>query len=143
MPYLLCGSCLDDDTIDQIVPVLNPLGTGTGLRWGPQALEHLVEIYISPNGDHLWEVTTAAPAGGDGSAESLGAARYFLSELEKMTGGDVGGGGAGGGAISNATMRRRYEHTKTKHGVPTAISFVHVSLIMSSTARSVKRCPSP
>lgn len=72
-------------------------------------MEHLIEIYISPNGDHLWEVATAAPAGGDGSTESLGAARYFLSELEKMSGsgGQSGGGGGVGGASSKATTRRR------------------------------------
>ncbi|CAM9658825.1 unnamed protein product, partial [Ectocarpus fasciculatus] len=55
-------------------------------EWGAQALEHLIEIYISPNGDHLWEVVS--PQGGDGSAESLGVARFFLSELQKISGGD-------------------------------------------------------
>ncbi|CAM9525783.1 unnamed protein product, partial [Hapterophycus canaliculatus] len=75
-------------------------------EWGQQALEHLVEIYLSPNGDHLWEVATTAP-GGDTSAESLGVARFFISELQKISRGDGRNGAGAGGAASKALMRRR------------------------------------
>ena len=80
------------------------------IRWGPRALEHLIEIYISPNGDHLWEVATAAASGDGSSSESLGVARFFLSELEKMGRGDGrngGGAGGAGGAAGKAVVRRR------------------------------------
>lgn len=83
---------------------------GHEFRWGAHALGHLIEIYTSPNGDHLWEVATAA-ASGAGSAESLGVARFFLSELEKMGRGDSRSGGGAGGAASKAAMRRRCAKT--------------------------------
>lgn len=78
----------------------------TDFRWGARALQHLIEIYVSPNGDHLWEVATAAP-GGEGSAESLGTAKVFLSELQKMTRGDGRSSSGAGGATSKEVMRRR------------------------------------
>lgn len=87
---------------------IRPLNLGRSaltclVRWGTQALEHLVEIYISPNGDHLWEVASTAPSGG-GMAESLGVAKHFLSELKKM------GKGQGEGAAADKSrtgMKRR------------------------------------
>lgn len=84
-------------------------------RWGAHALEHLIEIYISPNGDHLWEVATAAASGDGSSSESLGVARFFLSELEKMGRGDGRSGGGAGGAASKAVMRRRCAKRVTVH----------------------------
>lgn len=66
-------------------------------------MENLIEIYISPNGDHLWEVANS-PSSGDGFAESLGVAKYFLSELKKMGRGKGGGVGA---SKSKTGMRRR------------------------------------
>ncbi|CAM9585064.1 unnamed protein product [Ectocarpus sp. 4 AP-2014] len=82
-------------------------------RWGAQALEHLIEIYISPNGDHLWEVVTS-PQGGDGSAESLGIARFFLSELQKISRGD-GRSGAGATRRTNKeAIRLRYLESAVK-----------------------------
>lgn len=76
------------------------------IRWGRQALEHLIEIYLSPNGDHLWEVASTAP-GGDGYAEALGVAKKLLLELEQTS----GGGRGGGGGSSKAGMRRRSVNT--------------------------------
>lgn len=68
---------------------------------------HLIEIYISPNGDHLWEVVTAPASGRDGSSESpLGVARKLLSELEEISGRDGGNSGAGA-SISKDNMRIR------------------------------------
>ncbi|CAN0392522.1 unnamed protein product, partial [Pylaiella littoralis] len=96
-------------------------------EWGVRALEHLVEIYVSPNGDHLWEVAAAAP-GGEGSAESLGTARFFLSELQNMSRGNGRSGGGAGGATSEEVMRRRYLESvvkmmgRDKEGIDAAIA---------------------
>lgn len=76
-------------------------------RWGAQALEHLIEIYISPNGDHLWEVVTS-PQGGEGSTESLEIARFFLSELQKISRGDSRSGAGATGGTNKAAIRLRY-----------------------------------
>ncbi|CAN0534330.1 unnamed protein product, partial [Ectocarpus sp. 12 AP-2014] len=82
-------------------------------RWGPQALEHLIEIYISPNGDHLWEMVTS-PQGGEGSAESLGIARFFLSELQKISRGDIRSGAGATGGTNKAAIRLRYLESAVK-----------------------------
>lgn len=66
-------------------------------------MENLIEIYISPNGDHLWEVANS-PIPGDGFAESLSVAKHLLSELRKMGKGKGEGAGAG---KSKTGMRRR------------------------------------
>lgn len=76
-------------------------------------MESLIEIYISPNGDHLWEVVNSTSSG-DGFAESLGVAKYFLSELKKMGKGIGEGVGAG---KSKTGMRRRCARKAYKYPV--------------------------
>lgn len=55
-------------------------------RWGRQALEHLIEIYLSPNGDQLWEVASAPPS--NDVTEPLEVGRKLLLELKAMSAGD-------------------------------------------------------
>lgn len=69
-------------------------------------MEHLIEIYVSPNGDHLWEVVAAGAPSGDAHAESLSVARELLSELERLGENDTLGDGAGR-AVSKAALKRR------------------------------------
>ncbi|CAM9827949.1 unnamed protein product, partial [Sphacelaria rigidula] len=78
-------------------------------EWGRQALEHLIEIYLSPNGDQLWEVASAPPS--NDVTEPLEVGRKLLLELKAMSAGDhdVGETMLRGNKLS---MRLRYlEHT--------------------------------
>ncbi|CAM9140679.1 unnamed protein product [Discosporangium mesarthrocarpum] len=56
-------------------------------EWGARALEHMIEIYLSPNGDPIWET----PAG-DSASESVEVAEKLLSELKVVGGAEDGRG---------------------------------------------------
>jgi hypothetical protein len=55
-------------------------------EWGSQSLAHMIEIYINPEGENLWDSVAGTSTSATTSTEGLEVAEALLQELKDIVG---------------------------------------------------------